>query len=264
MKFFLVLIAFIFFSEVVKAQPSFSVFIAAPDTSPSIFSQNLCPVWLSKIPTIDEEYTPAFTVAANTDTSYLAVKFPNFDWLMLRERKSLKGVIGINPIVGIIDNMNDNTYINLLALYDEIPELFESAKNGTTVLIRYQMYTSINNDSFHYIYSNIDTLYLPAATSEDIAGFEYLENHIKNIRRFSYLFNDEGATLDVCQYIISNFPGSLISDLAKFRKMDIDLLTVQSSNLSLSNADLVDFLKAQYEVLKTSKSELVQSRAKRW
>jgi hypothetical protein len=198
------------------------------------------------------------------DTSFLAIKFPGFDWIMVRKYKSLKVTNGFLPFVEVNDNLLENIYINLLPLYNEIPGLLESAQNGTTVLVRYQMYTSIDADPYNYMYSNVDTMHLPAASLDDIAAYEYLQDHVRNMRQFSYLLKDEGVTLNVSQYIINNFSESLIFDLAKFQIMKIELSETIRNNPSLLNAELVDFLEAQYEVLKTSKSELVKSQAKRW
>jgi hypothetical protein len=253
------------------AQSNFSVFIDAPDTAASVFSQNLCKVWVSPIPLHEDKGMPIFDVAIGKDTTFLAVKFPGYDWIMVRPNINIKNTNDFRPFEGILDNYKFDTYLNFIPLFDENPGLFESVKSGASVEIRFQMYANINNidsniynNDYGYIYSNTEKMVLPPATDDDIEAFSYLQGHLKDIRAFSYLNRKADLTSEICQYVLDNYPNSLLFDIAYFHKKSIDLSYIMSTNALLTKGEIWGLLKERYAIFKTSKSDIILDRLREW
>ena len=253
------------------AQSTFSVFIDAPDTAASVFSQNLCKVWVSPIPLHEDKDMPIFDVAIGKDTTFLAVKFPGYDWIMVRPNINIKNTNGFRPFEGILDNYKFDTYLNFIPLFDENPGLFESVKSGASVEIRFQMYANINNidsniynNDYGYIYSNTEKMVLPPATDDDIKAFSYLQGHLKDIRAFSYLNWRPDVTTEICQFILDNYPNTLIFELGHFHKNDIELYQTINMIPRPTETESLNLLKAQYAIFKTSKSDIILDRLRQW
>ena len=197
---------------VVSGQTVFTMQISAPDTASSIFSQNKCIIQSSEfIPLDPETELPLYQVKVCSDSSFLSVKFPNKDWIMVRELIQLPNY---SPPCGFMQGMMGYDYINLLPIYTENTGILEAVMSGSNVQIRYKLYISVNDDPYYYMYSNIETMYLPPATPDDINGLLYLRSHIQRVRGFSYLSDTDNYKPEVWVYLRDNFPNSIISDLA--------------------------------------------------
>lgn len=253
---------FLNFAPFLKAQSNFNHHISLPDTASSIFSQNSCLIEPTEtVPGYDlVTGIYPYVIKEYGDSSFLTVKFPNSEWLMVRFYKELP-YYSINRC-----ERTEGTYgpihLNLLPLYAENPGLFESATSGVTVQVRYQMYISIDEGPAHYIYSNIENIYLPPATPDDIGAFEYLKNNVNDIRSFSYATSYTGGyAKDKWIYLKNHFPNSIIADLATLQGWNYEYADKRAGGMV--KQELSQWLKEKrLTLLGSTKSDLLRDKLK--
>lgn len=204
----------------------------------------------------------AYRISGLLEYSYLQIKFPGTDWIRMRKHITMPNTNSTRGFLGTTANMEG--YLNMLPIFDEHPGLFESVQNGAPLLIRYRLNARIDEGPDQDMYSNIDTMYLPAATQEDIAAYEYLKEHVTNIRTWSYLNNSQKETLETCQYLITHYPTTIIAEIAKYRAMDIIATDIDLSKPPQSQEKVFEWTKENCLLFKYSKSDLVAAEAKRW
>jgi hypothetical protein len=153
-----------------------------------------------------------------------------------------------------------NLYINLLPIYNKKPEFLNVMKDGGLLEVRYKMYASIDGSPYDYIYSNIDTLYLPSANNADLQGLIYLTENLKDWSGFSYLkyLSWRDYPNGFLENMVNLFGNSIIGDLANYQLKNFDLSDKYRSGI-MSKDEIRAYQDLMYkEVLENCKSEMLR------
>jgi hypothetical protein len=212
-----------------NAQPALVLHTQAPDTLTSIFGQEEFRIWADPIPadTIDYEVTPHYEMYVNLEHTYISVKFPGRDWVIMRKKPTLKIYYESSKYenIRINDQPKYADFLNLIPFYAEIPGLFEEMKQGGNILVRFQIFARFEQDTVKYplsmYFTQTDSVYVPPANNQDIQALAYWQSIVKSsMRDFAYLdgmssfyYSDEQLN-----HIINNYPESLLSEYAKYAK----------------------------------------------
>ena len=236
------------------------------DSSSSIFCQVEYSLKIPYLNYLNEEMPGYYPVLIRADSSYLEVKFP-FDtsWLQMTTYNNDMRRPGRNPsyVHCLSTGLFVKGYVNTLPLFDEVPGLWESSINGGPLLVRYRFFVGENGAPFHFVYSNIDTIYLPPATDEDVEAFAYLQSHERSVRLFSNLYGYPGLR-DSYDYIIEHFPNTMIGEIARYIILCLDMANNIDINCNGCNSDQINQLISQYEEpFKASPSDKILNAVKR-
>ncbi|MEY3243704.1 MAG: hypothetical protein RIR11_5143 [Bacteroidota bacterium] len=240
------------------SQPSFQIILSVKDSSKSFFSHDKVDISVP-LRTIDAEENEQPSINACYNLSVIQVKFPFTDW-MFWDSSGTRYVWTENPCQLRVDPIRFDCYINLLPLYNQKPEFLNAMKDGGILEARFKMYASVDGGPYDYIYSNIDTLYLPPANKADLDGLVYITNNIENWRKFSYI---EGSSWrDYTNGFLANiadlFGDSIIGDLANYQLEQIETTDNTLSNTSTS-VEIREYLDLKYgDILVNSKSEMLK------
>lgn len=257
MKHLIFIITGILLTNLLPAQAVLTVKVAAPDTATSIFSHNICSL-VTDIPvtTIDEENETWQRIWISSGHSCYQVRLPGTDWMRMQTELKVSNYLRMEAILP--PHTNTIFFINMLPLFAEHPGLFESVQTGAPLLIRYRANVRTEAGPNQDIYSNVDTMYLPPATQEDIDAYGYLKSNITDVRAWSYLGKDEKESLETCQYLIEHYPTTIIAEIAKFQIKDITAKEMILSTPRPTNAALSEYIKQQNLLLRHSKSEMIK------
>lgn len=240
------------------SQAGFKIILSVKDSSKSFFSHDKVNISVP-LRTTDAEENEQPSINSCANLSVIQVKFPFTDW-MFWDSSGTRIIWEENPCQLRVDPIRSDYYINLLPLYNKKPEFLNAMKNGGILEIRYKMYASIDGGPYGYIYSNIDTLYLPPANKADLDGLVYITNNIENWRKFSYI---EGLSWrdysnDFLANMADQFGDSIIGDLADFQLERIKTTDNTLSNTSTS-VEIREYLDLKYgDILVNCKSEMLR------
>jgi hypothetical protein len=240
------------------SQPSFQIILSVKDSSKSFFSHDKVNISVP-LRTIDAEENEQPSINACYNLSVIQVKFPFTDW-MFWDSSGTRYIWTENPCQLRGDPIRFDYYVNLLPLYNKKPDFLNAMKNGGILEIRFKMYASVDGGLYDYIYSNIDTLYLPSANKADLDGLVYITENIKNWRGFSYL--ERSSWRDYSNDFFSNianlYGDSIIGDLANFELKNFETIDKTLSNTA-TNDEIREYRDLKYEeVLVNCKSEMLR------
>ncbi len=225
---------FVLFSAAMTAQPQLHLYTKAPDTLTSIFGQEEYEVWADPIPvdTVDFfETTPRYEIFVNYQETYFSVKFPGRDWIMVRAEKDFHGSFRAEELFDfrIRDGFSYNEDLNLIPLYEETPGLFDEVKQGSNILVRFQVMARFEGENvtspFTMYYTEPDTIYLPAANDHDIGAWNYWRSILKqSFRALSYIHGLGAYSYSDSElnHIINTYPESLLAEYAQYFKADYE------------------------------------------
>ena len=240
------------------SQPSFQIILSVKDSSKSFFSHDKVNISVP-LRTIDAEENEQPSINACYNLSVIQVKFPFTDW-MFWDSSGTRYVWTENPCQLRVDPIQFDCYINLLPLYNQKPEFLNAMKNGGILEARFKMYASVDGGPYDYIYSNIDTLYLPPANKADLDGLVYITSNIENWRKFSYIggLSWRDYSNEFLANMADQFGDSIIGDLADFVLKDFETTDKILSNID-TNEEIREYrdLKCE-EVLVNCKSEMLR------
>jgi hypothetical protein len=214
---------------ILAAQPQIVLHTQAPDTLTSIFGQEEFRIWADPIPadTIDYEVTPHYEMFVNLEHTYISVKFPGRDWVIMREEPTFKIYNDYFKCenIRIHDQLKYPDFLNLIPFYAEIPGLFEEMKQGGNILVRFQVFARFEQATVQYpfnmYYTQPETVYVPPANDHDIQALAYWQSIVKSdMRELAYFKGMESFYYkdEQLNHIINNYPESLLSEYAKYAK----------------------------------------------
>jgi hypothetical protein len=216
----------------------------AKDTANSIFEQN---------------YVNAIYVISEFDT---VITYPALNRLEIKLSTSTWIPIGHELTINEYDYLNSTKgakYFSLLdacAVDSSIVSQFNT--KGKYIEIRLHLTAAVNGTADDF-YSNIDTLYLPLPTTDDLNAFQYLINSEIDINNFSWLWGFENESIEQYKHLCNSFPNSILADLARY------MLLLQDHNVIINDAYPPSsteklYVKSQYQLLKNSKSIYIRNR----
>ena len=249
---YIVIALVLFINNEVMGQGFVTLRLKIVDTASSIFSQNACVIR-------NIEYLPDDTlihdfpgsVFMRLDSTFLCVKFDNFDWFIVRQHAGGK-------IPRRTPSIYRTEFINLIPTYAENPGLFEAVQGGTNIQVRFQTYASVNGAPLTISYSNIKTMYLPPASADDISAYSYLRSHVQRVRGFSYLLGTDNYKPEVWIYLRDNFPNSIIGDLSAYEAMGEEYLDKRFAEGD--SPELKQWFKNKRNALLNTKSDLLRDK----
>jgi hypothetical protein len=123
--------------------------------------------------------------------------------------------------------------------------------------LRVSIFAIVNNVAGYNFNSNIAKLHLKA-NQDDILAFLYLKEHNIDPVSFSWLWNWEGELSNDYKFIRDHFTDSVISDMARHLQLHEFSCALVGPPPTLEERQ---YVKAQYLLLKNSKSAYVRLRA---
>jgi hypothetical protein len=225
----------------VKAQNVFSLQLSVPDTSSSIFFQNLCSLRSSeKIPYDLEADTFLYRAKIRVDSTAWNIKFSGTNWI------SMGGIYPMNhSVFHELTRVWIDHHFDLIPMFYKNPGLFDSLKNGAVIQLRYNMYISINDGPYYNMYSNIEDVYIPPASMDDINAWEYLKSNAIRIERLLFT-SDNNDLNEKLIYIRDHFPSSVLAKLAAYNVIGKEYIfkrDTQGASVALDNWSYQEWLK---------------------
>ena len=239
-----------------RAQSPFYLHLnIAADSATSIFSQNKWEMVPAQIDYYNEEADSLiYAVIAKVDSTKLELKFPSdTNWISEKEAGHQQGA----PYTMVIwERSIARHFLNLMPIFAEKPEVWAANQGGGPLQVRYGMYVSQNNGPYEYIYTNIDTIFLPPATGTDIDAFNFLMAHEIDIDRFSNLSgrrSDKNLHIE----IFNNYQNTLIGEIAKYLLAADGYDDFRYEHPEATYKEQYEWFKSKYAPFKDSPSEMI-------
>ncbi len=218
----------------------------ANDTAVSLYDYNKCSISFRFA-----NNDPKEIAKASESGSFFQIKYSNADWI---KQPHYTSSLGYSYIMA----SSYDEYLNLSYLIlnnDTLRALL--AQNGLMIMVRYKFVT-IKEGVYETRYSNIDSIFVPRANSQDIEGGIYLKN--SEIDLFDFTHGGRSTGINELIHIRDAFPNSLLSELARLFMVSYDAaLLIEPIDEGYKVPPSVKaMIQSVYDSLSNSKSEYIR------
>jgi hypothetical protein len=197
-------------------------------------------------------------------------RFPGKDWITPVEYREIYSYSPQDLIIRDIFQGGRGAYsmptivhkLDLFEMFSTYPADFDLFKTGTIIEVRARLYLQVDSLPIEGIYSDIDTIYLPPATPDDIAGLNYLKENNVNIHDFSRMLAGADLSLLQWEYVRDNFKNSIISEYAEYFLINAQFTRKRIQGEPYSQEEVHQSYVQLFKKLRNSKSEKIAERAK--
>jgi hypothetical protein len=147
--------------------------------------------------------------------------------------------------------------LNLLSIFIRYPNIWEYAQYGVNAHLRFRTHAQIDVFSHENYYSEHIPISILPASELDKGAFDYLKSSFKDPDGYAYLeYEYTFAFYEKSKWILEQYPGSMIAEIAQFILYEIDL---HDKILVSTSQDFQDYYKSKTLDLMSSRSDLVKN-----